>query len=214
MNIPDNDALRWVRWTDGRQEIILATRDGMSIRFPETDVRPMGRNATGVRGIRLRRHDEVVACQIVDARRHALVVSQGGYGKRTPFEEYRQQARGGIGIITYKVTAKTGSVVGLEVVDDGDELMLLTEQGVLIRIPVAPIRETGRSAQGVKLIDLAEGDWVKAVSKVVRRDEELLPEKPFRLLEVPSPSPVPAQELTEEEWEEESQAGPDLHLVE
>lgn len=214
MNIPDNDALRWVRWTDGSQEIILATRDGMSIRFHETEVRPMGRVATGVRGIRLRRNDEVVASQIVDARRHALVVSQGGYGKRTPFDEYRGQARGGIGIITYKVTAKTGYVVGLEVVDDRDELMLLTEQGVLIRIPVAPIRETGRSAQGVKLIDLAEGDRVKAVSKVIRRDEEPPPEKQLRLLEVPAESPAPAQELTEEETAEEEPGRPDLSLVE
>lgn len=212
MNIPADDALKWVRWTDGTQEIILATRDGMSIRFHETDVRPMGRGATGVRGIRLRRNDEVVASQIVDARRHALVVSQGGYGKRTPFDEYRRQTRGGIGIITYKVTAKTGSVVALEVVDDKDELMLLTEQGVLIRIPVAPIRETGRSAQGVKLIDLASGDWVKAVSKIVRSDEEPTAERQLRLLEVPAATMAPPEGPEAEQ--EEDLAGPELSLVE
>jgi DNA gyrase subunit A len=155
----------------------------------------------------------------VDPRRHALVVSQGGYGKRTPFDEYREQARGGIGIITYKVTPKTGSVVGLEVVEDQDELMLLTEQGVLIRIPVAPIRETGRSAQGVKLIDLANGDWVKTVSKIVRGEEEQPAEVQLTLLE-PLPEaggagiPAVGAGVPASPDEEDLREPPELSLVE
>jgi len=181
MNIPDDDDLKWVRWTKGEQEVILATRNGMSIRFSEEDVRPMGRNATGVRGIRLHRGDEVVGVQIVDETKDVLAIGELGYGKRTPFDEYRQQTRGGIGIITYKVTGKTGPVVGLEAVDDEDEVMILTAKGVLIRIPVKHVRQTGRSAQGVKLIDLQEDDAIKTVTKVVRGVSEEPEEQQLRL---------------------------------
>lgn len=172
MNVPEGDELKWVRWTDGRRELLIVTRQGMAIRFSEEEVRPMGRAATGVRALRLRAGDEVIGLEVVEEGKEVLVVSEGGLGKRTPLEEYRPQSRGGIGLITYKVTPKTGPLVGTAMVEEQDEVMLLTERGVLIRIPVERISQVGRNTQGVKLIQLEEGDRVVAVAKVVSSLEE------------------------------------------
>jgi DNA gyrase subunit A len=172
MNIQEGDSLRWVLWTGGEDEIFLCTRDGQSIRFHESDVRAMGRNAGGVRGIKLRKDDEVVGCTVVDPDKDLLIVTENGFGKRTPLSEYRSQTRGGVGIKTVNVTQKNGAVVGCEVVEDDDQLMLLTSTGQLIRIPTANIRVTGRSAQGVILVRCDEGACVVGVEKVVRECEE------------------------------------------
>ncbi len=172
MNIQEGDSLRWVLWTGGEDEIFLCTRDGQSIRFQEGDVRAMGRGAGGVRGIKLRKGDEVVGCTVVDPDKDLLIVTENGFGKRTPLSEYRSQTRGGVGIKTVNVTQKNGAVVGCEVVENDDQLMLLTSTGQLIRMPTANIRVTGRSAQGVILVRCDEGACVVGVEKVVREREE------------------------------------------
>jgi len=176
IGLVDNDELLHVLWTEEQDELVIATRHGMSIRFNSEDVRSMGRAAQGVRGIKLRAGDEVAGVVKLEEGKDLFVCGVRGLGKRTPVKDedgdiYRLQTRGGIGIITYKVTGKTGEVVGMVAVDDGDELMLLTENGVLIRIPCKRISQTGRSAMGVKLINLDEGDSVANVTKVVRMIE-------------------------------------------
>ncbi len=170
ISLEEGDELRWVLWTDGTRDILLATRMGMAIRFDEEQVRPMGRNARGVLGIKMRKDDELVSAEVVDKKdeRDLLVVSEKGLGKRTALGEYRSQSRNGIGLITLKITDRNGPVVGTEIVDDEDQIMCITSAGVLIRMPVANIRRTGRSAQGVKVVSPDEGAHVSAVAKVVR----------------------------------------------
>jgi DNA gyrase subunit A len=144
----------------------------MSIRFNEEDARPMGRPATGVRGINLSKGDEVVAQAIVVPDAKLLVAGENGIGKRTDFEEYRAQSRGGKGIITMKTTEKTGAVVGALTVRDNDEIMLITFKGQMVRISVNGIREAGRNTQGVKLIELESGDKLQAIASVIGEDKE------------------------------------------
>src|SRR5476651_2481336 len=144
----------------------------MSIRFEEMDVRAMGRPATGVRGISLDKDDHVVALAVVDSSATLLVAGEHGIGKRTAFEEYRLQSRGGKGIITMKTNEKTGRVVGALTVIDADEIMLLTLQGQMVRTPVKDIREAGRNTQGVKLINLTDGDKLTAIARVVSESQE------------------------------------------
>ena len=146
-----NDNLIEVKLTNGTSEAVLITREGQSIRFEESDVRSMGRPATGVRGISLEKDDRVVALAVVDTNATLLVAGENGIGKRTAFDEYRTQSRGGKGIITMKTTDKTGKVVGALTVTNSDEMMLLTQQGQMVRTPVDKIREAGRNTQGVKL---------------------------------------------------------------
>ena len=168
IGLTERDELGWVLRTSGNDEIVLATEQGMSIRFAETDARAMGRPAQGVRGIKLRKGDHVVGALKITDGDDLFCCGVGGYGKRTESEEYRPQSRGGLGIITYKVTPKTGKVIGLVSVNDNDEILLLTGAGVMIRTRCAKISTTGRSAMGVKLINLDEGDHVAAVTKVIR----------------------------------------------
>jgi DNA gyrase subunit A len=175
IGIEQNDNLIEVRQTSGQSEAVLITREGMSIRFEESDVRSMGRPATGVRGISLEKDDRVVALAVVDTNATLLVAGENGIGKRTAFDEYRTQSRGGKGIITMKTTDKTGKVVGALTVTNSDELMLLTVQGQMVRTPVDKIRETGRNTQGVKLVGLAEGDKLTAIARVVSEGEEDVP---------------------------------------
>ena len=175
INLVDDDELGWVLHTSGNDEVIIATANGMSIRFKEEDARAMGRATQGVRGINLRPGDRVVGVCQLEAGKELLVCGQGGFGKRTPFHDYPQQNRGGLGVITYKVTPKTGPVVGMATVDNQDELLLLTEKGVMIRIPCNRITTTGRSAMGVKLINLDDGDSVAAVTKVVQMESDAEP---------------------------------------
>ncbi|MBL9174961.1 MAG: DNA gyrase subunit A [Verrucomicrobiales bacterium] len=172
ITLEPGDDLVEVRLTTGQNEIVLITREGMSIRFPEEQVRSMGRNAAGVKGIELETSDAVVACALVEPNAMLLVAGGNGIGKRTNFEEYRTQSRGGKGIITMKTGEKTGQVVGALTVRDSDELMLITVGGQMVRIPVQGIREAGRNTQGVKLIDLAPGDRLQAIAPVITEREE------------------------------------------
>jgi DNA gyrase subunit A len=172
INIEPTDTLVDVKLTTGNNEVVLITREGMSIRFHEEGVRSMGRSATGVKGIELEKADAVVALAIVDPGATLLVAGENGIGKRTEFEEYRVQSRGGKGIITMKTGEKTGAVVGALTVLDGDELMLITVGGQMVRIPVKGIREAGRNTMGVKLIDLAPKDRLQAIAPVISEGQE------------------------------------------
>ncbi|MFN0067997.1 MAG: DNA gyrase subunit A [Limisphaerales bacterium] len=157
---------------DPGDDVVLITKDGMSIRFSEADVRSMGRSAAGVRGISLDPGDALVAAAIVAPDATLLVAGGNGIGKRTPFDEYRVQSRGGKGIITMKTTDKTGGVVGALSVHDQDELMLITTGGQMVRIPVAGVREAGRNTQGVKLVALDENDRLQAIAPVISEGQE------------------------------------------
>jgi DNA gyrase subunit A len=172
IGIDPGDDLIEVKLTTGKNEVVIITRDGMSIRFNEEDARPMGRPAGGVRGISLYKGDAVVALSVVVPDAKLLVAGENGIGKRTDFEEYRVQSRGGKGIITMKTNEKTGAVVGALTVRDMDEIMLITVGGQMVRIPVQGIREAGRNTQGVKLVNLAEKDKLQAIAPVVGEDKE------------------------------------------
>jgi DNA gyrase subunit A len=172
IKIDYGDELIGVRITDGNKYINLSTRQGLSIKFPEKDVREMGRVAHGVRGIKLQGNDEVVSVDMLDEHTTLMTVTEKGYGKRTRSKEYRTQNRGGKGIFTVKVTPKNGKVVGVLQVTDDDEIIIIANSGKLIRIKASYIRTIGRSTQGVRLIDLASDDKVVSVTRVVEKDEE------------------------------------------
>jgi DNA gyrase subunit A len=172
IGIDPADALIGVKLTGGQDQVVLITREGQSIRFSEEDVRSMGRPAAGVRGINLESTDAVVELAVVVPNATLLVAGENGIGKRTGFDEYRLQSRGGKGIITMKTTDRTGSVVGALTVQDSDEMMLITVGGQMVRIAVKDIREYGRVTQGVKLIELAEGDKLQAIARVISEDKE------------------------------------------
>jgi DNA gyrase subunit A len=172
INIEAGDELIDVRVTDGSNDVVLATCAGMSIRFSEKDARPMGRATTGVRGIQLEADDRVIGMVVIRRDATLLTVTERGLGKRSHLSDYRIQRRGGKGIITLRRTDKTGSVVALKEVLPDDELMLVTRQGVIIRLPVEGIRVIGRNTQGVKVINLDAGDTVMDVARVVKEDDE------------------------------------------
>jgi len=172
INLNDDDELRWVEFIQGDSDIILGTRQGMSIRFPDSDVRCMGRPAAGVRGVSLGKDDCVIGMDVVRPNAELLVVSERGYGKRTKLDQYRVQSRGGKGIITMRVTEKNGPVVDLRVVEADDELLVITKSGIIIRQRVANISVVGRSTQGVRLIRLSEDDAVGAVAPIVAPAED------------------------------------------
>src|SRR5664280_1545407 len=158
--------------SDAGDDVVLITKDGMSIRFHEADVRSMGRAAGGVRGINLEKGDALVAATIVVPDAALLVAGENGIGKRTGFDEYRVQSRGGKGIITMKTGDKTGGVVGALTVRDADEIMLITTGGQMVRIPVGGIREAGRNTMGVKLVNLDAGDKLQAIAPVISEDNQ------------------------------------------
>jgi DNA gyrase subunit A len=172
INLEEGNELIGVRLTSGGDEIILVTHEGMSLRFHEDDTRPLGRGTAGVMGIRPDESDFVIGLALVTQGSTLLVASENGIGKRTTFEDYRKQSRGGKGIITMKVTDKTGPVVGAVTVTEEDELMLMTSSGQSIRIRAAEVRETGRNAQGVKLLTLKEGEKLQDVSIVIPDGED------------------------------------------
>ncbi|NLT95522.1 MAG: DNA gyrase subunit A [Clostridia bacterium] len=172
ITLDENDELIGVQQTDGNQELILVTREGMAIRFNEQDVRPMGRTARGVRGITLKDNDIVVGMDIVREGSQLLVITEKGYGKRTSIEEYKTQARGGKGIITLKTTAKNGKVVGTKVVREGEEIMIISKEGIIIRIKVDDISSMGRTTQGVLLMRVGDEDAVVALARVVSDDND------------------------------------------
>ncbi len=170
--IRPGDELIEASLTDGTQDLVLATREGQAIRFPESEVRPTGRDTMGVKGISLSREgDRLVG--MVNVKREAclLGVTDKGFGKRTPLAEYRVTHRGGKGIVNLKTTARVGKVVAIKEVVASDELMLMTREGMIIRVPISGVRVTGRAAQGVKLINLAPGDEVVDVARVVPEEE-------------------------------------------
>jgi DNA gyrase subunit A len=172
INIDQGDYLIDVKLTKGNDEVVLITSEGMSIRFHEEDARPMGRATYGVRGISLDKDDSVVALSVVDPKATLLVAGGNAIGKRTSFDEYRKQSRGGKGIITMKTTEKTGTVVGALTVTETDEIMLITTKGQMVRTSVQNIREAGRNTQGVKLVELDPNDMLQAVAKVVSEQQE------------------------------------------
>ena len=170
INIEKGDELIDVQVTDGKNDIVLATRHGMSIRFHEKDVRDMGRTATGVKGIELDKKDHVIDMVVVRRKSTLLVVTERGMGKRSELDEYRIQHRGGRGIITLKRGPKTGDIIALKEVLPDDELMMITKKGIMIRVPVEGIRITGRNTQGVKVMNLTPGDLVVDVARVVKEE--------------------------------------------
>lgn len=173
LRMDEGDQLITVRETDGSQRILIATHDGMACCFEETDVRPMGRDAVGVRGIRLREGDYVVAAARATTEKTVLSITEKGYGKRTPVEDYRITNRGGIGIKNYLVTEKTGPVVGVKVVDGSEDLLLVTQSGILIRTPVDSIRVAGRATQGVIVMRFKEdGDQVISMALADKEETE------------------------------------------
>ncbi|HEX5035929.1 MAG TPA: DNA gyrase subunit A [bacterium] len=172
LGVEEGDQLIEVSLTEGKQEILLSTKEGQAIRFAEEDVRPMGRGATGVKGIRLDDKDEVVSMEVLKEKATVLTVTEGGYGKRTEVEEYRVQSRGGSGIITVKTTDKNGPVVGVKQVTDDDDVMLITDQGKVIRMKVKEISTMGRNTQGVRLIHLEASEKVVAFAKLAEKEEE------------------------------------------
>ncbi|MBE3110819.1 MAG: DNA gyrase subunit A, partial [Acidobacteria bacterium] len=163
MGVEAEDAVIDVQLTDGTAEIFLGTQDGMAIRFPESEVRPTGRGAYGVRGISLREGDAVVAMEVVRPGGTLLTVSENGYGKRTELDEYRVQSRGGVGIINIHTSDRNGRVVGIANVLDDDELMIITQQGKVLRMVMRDIRTIGRATQGVRLIGMDEDDRVVSI---------------------------------------------------
>ncbi len=192
---PDDDLLS-VRLTDGSSHVILATHMGKIIRFQEGDVRPMGRSARGVRGIKLRPRDYVVEMDSLDQATHILTISENGYGKRSPVDLYRCQARGGMGIIDIKTTQRNGMVVGVKAVADEDQVMLSTTKGMVARMRVKRISIVGRNTQGVRIMVLEPGDKIASIAKVVETTGDDVME------EIAPPEPT-AQELAELKKEEE-----------
>ncbi|MEI8293406.1 MAG: DNA gyrase subunit A [bacterium] len=172
IQIEEGDRLIDCKLTTGHDEIVLITHEGMSIRFTEEELRDQGRNTVGVWGIRPEKGDYIVGTAVVNKDAQLLVAGENGLGKRTSFEEYRLQGRGGKGIITMKTTEKTGGVAGALTVRNDDELMLITNKGKMVRTRIAEIRETGRNAQGVKLIDLRPGEVLQGIAPVVSDREE------------------------------------------
>ena len=171
ITLREDDELIEVKFTDSRQEIILATKYGQCIRFKEGDVRATGRTSMGVRGINLADRDEVIGMQLVIQGKYLLIVSEKGMGKRTMMNEFTAQNRGGKGVKCYKITEKTGNVVGIKAVDEEDEIMIINTEGIIIRMLCSGISILGRITSGVKLINLKDGDIVASIAKV-RDDEE------------------------------------------
>lgn len=195
VNLREADELISVRLTDGTKHIMIGTKKGMLIRFPETDVRSMGRTATGVKGITLDADDEVVGMEILEEDADVLTVTRNGFGKRTPAAEYRVQSRGGKGIKTCNVTEKNGTVISVKPSTGEEDLMLITASGVLIRMAIDSISTTGRNTQGVKLIKLGDEEHVATVAVVEK--EELEPEEDLAEEQIQDPeSEAPPEDPT------------------
>ncbi len=169
--LKDNDELIDVKLTDGNQDIMLATFKGMSIRFNEKDVRAVGRVSQGVKGIELEENDYVIGMEVCSENLCLLAVTENGFGKRSELDEYKVQSRGGKGILTYRVTAKTGNLAGVKLVNDSDDIMLISSDGTIIRMNVSEISVLGRATQGVTLMRMNEGDKVVCVARIVKEEE-------------------------------------------
>jgi DNA gyrase subunit A len=172
IGVEEDDAVIAAQVTDGNGEVFIGTRYGMAIRFEETDVRPMGRTAYGVRGITLRGDDFVVAMEVVKPGGTLLTVTERGFGKRTEIDEYRVQSRGGVGIINIATTTRNGLVVGVAYVQEGDEILVITQQGMILRMPTNDVRAIGRATQGVTLINIEGDDKVVSIAKLVEKEDD------------------------------------------
>ena len=202
LRLEEGDQLISVRETDGTKKILIATHDGMAVCFDENDVRPMGRDAVGVRGIRLREGDYVVSAARATAGRTVLTITEKGYGKRTPVEDYRITNRGGIGIKNYAVTEKTGKIVGIKVVDGSEDLLLVTQAGILIRTHVDAIREAGRATQGVIVMRFKEeGDQVISLALAEREETAEVTQPEAAEAETTEPETTEIQEETQADQE-------------
>ena len=202
LRLEEGDQLISVRETDGTKNILIATHDGMAVCFDENDVRPMGRDAVGVRGIRLREGDYVVSAARATAGRTVLTITEKGYGKRTPVEDYRITNRGGIGIKNYAVTEKTGKIVGIKVVDGSEDLLLVTQAGILIRTHVDAIREAGRATQGVIVMRFKEeGDQVISLALAEREETAEVTQPEAAESETTEPETTEIQEETQADQE-------------
>lgn len=173
VELRENDELISVQMTDGSKNMIIATKHGQSIYFPEENIRVMGRTAAGVRGIRLRENDEVIGMEVLEDDEKVLVVTEKGYGKQTPASQYPLRNRGGMGVKTVTITEKNGNLVAMKTVTGEEDLMLMTVSGVLIRFEIDTVSQTGRSAMGVKLIRLDEDEKVATVAKVPKEEDEV-----------------------------------------
>jgi len=173
LKIQEGDDVIGAEVTDGNQDILLTTRQGIAVRFGENDVRTVGRVSTGVKGIDLRAGDEVVGMVVVQDQASLLTLSENGYGKRTEVEVYPTIRRGGKGVIDIKTTERNGGVVASKMVQDEDEVMIVTANGIMIRLPVESISQIGRNTQGVRVINLGDGDRVIDMTQVVQEEEEI-----------------------------------------
>ena len=175
ITLKDDDELIDVRMTDGQDNVVLVTRKGMSITFDEKDVRPVGRTAQGVIGMRVDEDDCIVGMEpiIVGSKATLLAITENGFGKRTEIEEYRVQNRGGKGVITYKITPKTGEIVGIKIVSGKEDIMLVTDTGTIIRLNSGDVSVLGRSTQGVTLMRTNEGKVV-SIEKILDEDDEYI----------------------------------------
>lgn len=176
IDLVEGDELISVNKTDGEQEIMVATKNGFAVRFKETDARAMGRTTRGVKAVELRADDSVVSAMVVDENKTVLAITEGGYGKRTEVEEYRLQSRGGKGIFTYKLTEKTGKLAGVLSASEDEDIMLITSEGVVIRLHVDGISKFGRQTQGVRLVKMKDGVNVVSVALTERYEEEAEPQ--------------------------------------
>lgn len=172
IGLREDDELISVNLTDGSQSIIIGTKKGMCIRFAETDVRPMGRGATGVTGIRMKAEDYVIGASVCDDEAVLLTITENGFGKKTPVSEYKIQFRGGKGVTGYKITDKTGLIAGMSIVTNDNDVMIITTEGVVIRTDVAEISEFGRVTQGVRVMKLDEGVKIKSIEKTAKEEEK------------------------------------------
>lgn len=174
INLKDEDKLIAIKQSTGSNNIIIVTKKGKCISFSEKDVRPMGRIASGVRAIKLDKDDEVVSMELVEPEQQLMVVTENGFGKRTPVEEYKIQVRGGKGLLTYDKAkfSKTGALIGAMVVDESDEILMINSDGIIIRIRASEVSILGRATQGVKIMKVDEGSKIVAIAKAIRDDEE------------------------------------------
>ena len=172
ITLKEDDELIDVRLTDGNNDIIMVTRKGLSIRFAEEEVRAVGRTSMGVKGISLSKEDKVIGMEPINTdKNYILAITENGFGKRTEVEEYRQQARAGKGVLTYKTTSKTGNIIGVKIVNDLDDIMLITDTGIVIRLNVSGISVLGRNTQGVTLMRTSDGGKVINIAKIVKDEE-------------------------------------------
>lgn len=178
INLDAGDELRWIRTTNGDNEVLISTSQGQAIRFHEKDARPMGRVSRGVRGIRLRKDDEVIGMDIVEENSNIFVISKYGYGKRTKVSQFTPHSRGGVGIRSAVVNTKTGQLVQVKTLlsDDKREVLIISQQGQTIRLGLKDIPELGRATQGVRIMRLNDGDEVVSMTLIDANDEEIIEE--------------------------------------